>query len=191
VVVTPEVELEAVLRHSVAVIPAALTPGAVVVIPRAGARLAETAVYLTFVLWDAAGVDAPIGRTAVGLDAAVIDAAVALLRFSLTLRRFVSLLLMLLLRGLLMLMLLLCGLLMLLLLLFVLVLLGMLLLLCGLSLLMLLPLLRFALLLTLLLVLCVSKCSGSEKQRQNCSIDNSNSFHGTLPLLQLKCGRDN
>lgn len=92
--VTPEVEPEAVLGYAVAVITAALTPSAVVVIPRTGARLGETTVYLPFVLWDSARVDTPIGRTA-GLDAAVIDAAVGLLRFSLTSRRFVSLLLML------------------------------------------------------------------------------------------------
>ena len=130
--VTPEVEPEAVFRNSVAVIAAALTPSAVVVIPRTGARLGETAAHLPLVLWDAAMVDAPIGRAA-GLDAAVIDAAIALLRFSLTLRRSLSLLLMLLLRVLLLLLLALL----------------LMLLLRGLPLLMLLPLLRFALLLTL------------------------------------------
>jgi hypothetical protein len=103
-------------------------------------------------LRDTAMVDAPIGRAA-GLDAAMIDAAVALLRFSLTLCRFVIL------------MLLLCGLLMLLRGLLMLLLRGLLMLLvCGLRLLMLLPLLRFALLLTLLLVLCKGRGSGPEKQ---------------------------
>ena len=55
--------------------------------------------------------------------------------------------------------------------------------------------LLFALLLLLLLfdlriLLCVGKSGGSEKERQNCYADNSNSFHGRLPLLQLKCNRD-
>ncbi|MGZ4856539.1 MAG: hypothetical protein ACXV96_15095 [Candidatus Angelobacter sp.] len=67
--VTAEVEAEAVIRYTVAVIAAALTPSAVVVIPRTGAGLAETAAHLPLVLWDAALVDAPIGRAG-GLDAA-------------------------------------------------------------------------------------------------------------------------
>jgi len=110
--------------------------------------LAETAAYLSSVLWDAAMVDAPIGR-AIGLDAAVIDAAVARLRFRLRWRRLPGLL-MLWLRGLLML---------------------------WLHGLMLLPRLRFTLFPTLLLVLCVGRGSGSEKQGQNCCADNAGSFH--------------
>jgi len=159
--VTPEVEPEAVFRYAVAVIAAALTPSAVILVPRTGAGLAKTAAHLPLVLWDAAMVDASIGR-AVGLDAAVIDAAVGLLRFGLTLRRFASLL-MLLLRGLLTV------------------------LLCGLPLLMLLPLLRFALLLTLLLVLCRGRNSGSEKQEQNCCADNVSSFHLSVLLIEREC----
>ena len=81
----------------------------------------------------------------------MIGAAVALLRSYLTLRRFVSLLLML--RRLLML------------------------LLCRPRLLMLLSLLRFYLLPTLFLVLSIGTDSGSEKQEQNCGADNAGSFH--------------
>ncbi|MGA2904613.1 MAG: hypothetical protein ABSD98_12320 [Candidatus Korobacteraceae bacterium] len=92
--------------------------------------------YLAFVLWDAAGVDAAVGSLAVGLDAAVIGAAVARLRFCLTRRWPVRL-----------------------------VLLRWLLMLSGLRLLMLLSLLRFTLLLALLLVLCVGggNCSKQEE----------------------------
>ena len=157
--VPPEVATEAVLRHTVAVIAAALSPSAVVVIPRTGARLGETTVHLPFVLWDAAGVDAPIGSLAVCLDASVIGAAVALLRSSLTLRWSVDL------------MRLLSGLLMLLLML------------CGLRLLMLLSLLRFLLPRTLLLVLCVGWGSGSKQQEQNGCADNASSFHLSALLL--------
>ena len=117
-------------------------------------------------LWDAAGVDFPIGNTAVGLDAATIDAAVTLMRVSLMLRRLVDL--------------------MLLLVLFVLVLLlGMLLLLRGLLMLLLwgLPLLRFGLRFTLFLVLCVGWGSSSEQQEQNCHADNAGSFHLSAPPL--------
>jgi hypothetical protein len=144
-VITPEVEPEAVLRNSVAVIAAALTPTAVVVIPRTGARLDETAAHLPLVLWHAAVVDSAISG-AVGLDAAMISAAVGLLR---SLCRFISRLLMLLLCGLRLLMLLL-------LLRFALLLLRLLTLL--------LPLLRFALLLLLLLALCVGRSNGSDKK---------------------------
>jgi hypothetical protein len=192
-VVIAEVEPESVFRYAVAVIAAALAPCAVVVVPGMRARLAETAAYLLLVLWDAAMVDAPIGG-AVGLDAAVISAAVALLRSCLTLRRLVSLplllrwLLTLLLGWLLMLMLLLrwllmrllCGLLM-----------GLpLLMLGGLRLLlMLLPLLRFAVVLTLLVVLHVGSGGGPEKQEQNCCGDNASSFHlYGLPLsARFRC----
>jgi hypothetical protein len=101
-VATSEVQSEAIFRYAVAVITAALTPRAVIVIPRTGARLAKAAAHLPLVLWHAAMMDAPIGRT-IGLDAAVIDAAVRLLRsflahgsagLLLMLRRFVGLLLM-------------------------------------------------------------------------------------------------
>ncbi len=61
---TPEVEPEAVFRNSVAVVAAALLPGAVFVIPRLGARLDEPATHLPLVLWDAAMVDAAIGGAA-------------------------------------------------------------------------------------------------------------------------------
>lgn len=181
--VIAEVEPESVFRYAVAVITAALAPCAVVVVPGMRARLAETAAYLLLVLWDAAMVDAAVGG-AVRLDAAVISAAVALLRSCLTLRRLVSLplmlrwLLMLLLRWLLML--LLCGLLMRL----------PLLMLGGLPLLlMLLPLLRFAVLLTLLVVLHVGSGRGPEKQEQNCCGDNASSFHlYRLPLsARFRC----
>jgi hypothetical protein len=101
-VLTPEVEPEAVFRNSVAVVAAALLPGAVFVIPRTGARLDETAVHLSLVLWDPAMVDAAMGGAG-GLDAAMIDAAEGLLR---SLRRYISRLLMLLLCGFLLLMLL-------------------------------------------------------------------------------------
>jgi hypothetical protein len=114
-------------------------------------------------------VDARMGR-GVGLDAAVIDAAVFLLRFllrlSLRLRPSVSLLLMLL-RGLLML--LLRGLRLLMLLHRLLVLL--------------LRRLRFAVLLTLLPALCEARDSGSEKQEQNCCADKASSFHLSVLLL--------
>jgi len=148
---TPEVEPEAVFGNSVAVVAAALLPGAVFVIPRTGARLDETAAHLPLVLWNAAMVNAAIGG-ARGLDAAMIGAAGALLR---SLRRSISRLLMLLLCGFLLLMLLLCGLL----------------------LLMLLPLLRFAALLFLLLMLCVGRSNGSEKKEQNSRVDKTNWFH--------------
>jgi hypothetical protein len=153
-VVAPEVEPEAVVRNSVAVIAAALTPTAVVVIPRTGARLDETGTHLPLVLGDAARVDAAIGG-AVGLDAAMIDTAKALLR---SLRRSTSRL-----RTLL-----LCGF-RLLLLLLPLLRFGRLLMLwlCRfLLLLLLLPRLRFALLLSLLLALCVGRSNGSEEQTQ-------------------------
>jgi len=161
-VVTPEVEPEAVVRNSVSVIAAALLPGAVVGTPRTGARLSETAMHLSLVLWNAARVDAAIGRFR-GLDAGMIDAAVGLLR---PWRRFTSRLLMLLLCGLRLLTLLRlfgrrCLLLTLLRLLGCRLLLLMLLL-YGLRLLMLLlPLLRFALLLFLLIPLCVARSNGS------------------------------
>ena len=148
---TPEVVPEAIFRNSVAVVAAALLPGAVFVIPRTGARLDETAAHLPLVLWDATMVNAAIGGAA-GLDAAMIGAAEALLR---SLRRSISRLLMLLLRGFLLLMLLLCGLL----------------------LLMLLPLLRLAALLSLLLMLCVGRRNGSEKKEQNSRADKTNWFH--------------
>jgi hypothetical protein len=93
----------------------------------------------------------------------VIGATVALLRSSLTLRRFVSLLLMLLLRGLLMV------------------------LLCRLLLLTLLARLRPALFLTLLLMLCVGRGSGSEKQEENCCTDDASSLHLSVLLLNASC----
>ena len=149
--VPPEVVPEAVFRNSVAVVATALLPSAVIVIPRTGARLDETAVHLPLVLWDAAMVDAAIGGAG-GLDAAMIDAAEGLLR---SLRRSISLLLMLLLGGLRLLMLLVCGLL----------------------LRMLLPLLRFAVLLFLLLMLCVGGSNRSEQKEQNSRVDKTNWFH--------------
>ena len=100
--VTPVIEPEAVFRNSVAVMAAALLPGAVFVIPRTGARLDETAAHLRFVLWDTAMVDTAIGG-AVGLDAAIIGAAEALLQ---SLPWFISQRLLLLLCGFLLLMLL-------------------------------------------------------------------------------------
>ena len=161
IVRSPPVGPEAVFRYAVAVIAAALSPSVVVVIPRLGPRLGETAVHLLFLLWDAAVVDATIGRAG-GLDAAVIGAAVARSRFFLRLHRPLSLLLTLWLRGLLMRLLrglltrLLRGLLMRLLR-------GLLMrLLRGFRLLMLLPWLRFALLLTVFLFLCVGRGRGSE-----------------------------
>jgi hypothetical protein len=153
----------------------------VVFIPRSGARLAETAAHLFLVLRDAARVDSPIGGS-VGLDTAVIGAAVFLLRFlwrlPLRLRRFVSLLPGLLLRRLLplllrrLLMLLRRSLLMLWL--------------CGLRLLMLLRRLRFAMLLTLLLALGVARDSDSEKQEHNCCADEASSFHLSMLLLSAR-----
>jgi len=106
-VIAPEVASEAVFGNPVAVIAAALTSSTVVVIPRTGARLDETAAHLPLVLRDTAGVDTAMGGLS-GPDATVISAAPVLLRFlswlllwlSLRLRWFVSLLLMLLLRGL-------------------------------------------------------------------------------------------
>jgi hypothetical protein len=97
-------------------------------------------------------VDAAIGGAG-RLDAAMIDAAEALLR---SLRRSISRLLMLLLCGFLLRMLLLCGF----------------------RLLMLLPLLRFAALLFLLLMLCVGRSNGPEKKEQKSSADKTNWFHG-------------
>jgi len=94
-VVPSEVVPEAGFRNSVPVVATALLPSAVFVTPRAGARLEETAAHLPLVLWDAAMVDTAIGAAG-GLDAAMIRAAVALLR---SLRRSISLLLMLLLCG--------------------------------------------------------------------------------------------
>jgi hypothetical protein len=166
VVVTPEVEPEAVFRNSVAVIAAALTPAVMFVVPRTGARLAEPAAHLPLVLWDAARVDAAIGRAG-GLDAAMIDAAVGLLR---SLRRFTSPLL---LRYgwflLLMLLSLLRSALLLMLLRRLFLLLT--LLRCGFLLLMLLPLLWSALLPFLLLALCVGRSNGSEEQKQGACAD--------------------
>ena len=78
-VLMPEVEPEAVIGNPVAVVPAALTPGAMFVMPRAGPGVNETFVYLPLVLWDAAMVDATM-RGTIGLDTAVIGAAIALLR---------------------------------------------------------------------------------------------------------------
>ena len=170
-VVIAEVEPESVFRYAIAVIAAALAPCAVVVVPGMRARLAETVVHLFLALWHAAMVDAPMLGT-VGLDAAVISAAVALLRLFLTVRRLPGLAFML--GGLLMLFLrralmrLLCGLLMRL----------RLLMLSGLRLLwMFLSFLRFIMLLALLIVLDVGCSRGSEKQRQNCCGDNVGSFH--------------
>ncbi|MBZ5568380.1 MAG: hypothetical protein LAN64_11085 [Acidobacteriia bacterium] len=122
--------------------------------------------------------------TAVGLDAAVVGAAVDRLRLSLT--RRIRLLLMLLLRRLLTL--LLRRLLMLLLRRLLMLLLRRLLtlLLRWFSLLMLLPRLRFVLLLTLLLLLCVSKGMGSEKQEQYGCADNANSFHLSVLLTSAR-----
>ena len=149
--VTSEVVPEAVFRNSVAVVATALLPCAVIVIPRSGTRLDETAAHLPLVLWDAAMVDAAIGRAG-GLDVAMIGAAEALLR---PLRRSISRLLTLLRCGFLLLMLLLCGL----------------------PLLFLLFLLRSGVLLFLLLTLCVGRSNGSEKKEQNCRADKTNWFH--------------
>jgi len=172
-VLTPEVEPEAVIRNSVAVVAAALLPGTVFAIPRTGARLDETAAHLPLVLWDSAMVDAANGGAG-GLDAAMIGAAEALLR---SLRRFISRLRTLLLCGFRLLLLcgsrllLLCGSRLLLLCGF------RLLLLCGFRLLMLLPLLRFALLLFLWLALCVGRNNASEKKEKNSGTDKTNWFH--------------
>jgi hypothetical protein len=150
--VTSEVVPEAVLRNSVAVVAAALLPSAVIVIPRSGTRLDETAAHLPLVLWDAAMVDTAIGRAG-GLDVAMIGTAEALLR---SLRRSISRLLMLLLCGSLLRMLLLWGLLLLTLLL----------------------LLGFSVLLLLLLTLCVGWSNGSEKKEQDSRADKTKWFHG-------------
>ena len=156
--VTSEVEPEAVVRNSVAVVAASLTPSAVLRAPRTGARLNETAAHLPLVLWDAARVDAAM-RGLGSLDAAMIDAAEGLLR-SRGLRRLIRRLLMLLclLRFALLLMLL-RGLL-----------------------LMLLSLLRFALLFFVLLALCVRRSNGSEEQKQGACADSQFHEHVCLPL---------
>jgi hypothetical protein len=197
-VVTPEVEPEAIIRNSVAVVAATLTPTAVVVIPRSGPRLAETAAHLPLVLWDAARVDTAIGGPA-GLDAAMIDAPVALLR---SWRRFTGLLLTLWLwlcgllllalwlwlRGflLLTLWLWLCGFLLLTLWLWLRGFLLLTLWLCGFLLLMLLPLLGSALLLFLLLALCVDRSNRCEEKTQSPYADSQ--FHRHTSLL-LKIDR--
>jgi hypothetical protein len=131
-----EVESEAIFWNSVAIVPTTLLPGAVLVCPRTGARLEETAAHLPLVLWDAAMVDAAIGGAG-GLDPAMIDAAEGLLR---PLRSSAGWRLMLLLCGSFLLTLLLCGL----------------------HLLMLLPLLWFYLLPFLLLTLSVGRSNGSD-----------------------------
>ena len=79
VVVTPEIHPETVFRYPVAVVASALSPSAVIVIPRMGARLSETGTHLTVVLRDAAVVDASMSR-AVDLNATVIGAPVGRLR---------------------------------------------------------------------------------------------------------------
>jgi len=147
VVVTSEIKIEAVLRYAVTVIAAALTPAAMVVVPRPGARLAKTVAHLRLVLWYAAGVHAAIDGS-VGFDPAMIGAAVSLLLPSLTLGRLISLTLCRLPLGLVLLCLRLWTLL---------------------GLLALLPMLiflflpRFALVLTLLFVLCIPRDAHSKK----------------------------
>ena len=158
VVVASPVAPEAVVGDAVAVIAAPLTPRAVVVAPvrgtRLGAGLVEAAVHLPLVLRDAALVVSSLWVHLIGLDTAVVCAAVGLLLAVLLMLRLCLLVL-------LVLMLRLC----------LLVLLVLMLRLC------LLVLLRFALLLTPLLVLCVGTSSASEKQEQNCCADNASSFH--------------
>jgi hypothetical protein len=98
-VVAPKVKLKAILRNSVAVIAATLAPRAVVVIPRTGARLYESAAHLPLVLWDTARVYAATGGFR-GPDATVIGAARTLLRsLCRSISRSISWRLMLLLRG--------------------------------------------------------------------------------------------
>jgi hypothetical protein len=151
----PEVVPEAIVGNSVAVVTAALSPGSVFVIPRTGARLLETAVYLPLVLRDAARVDTGTGGFG-GLDAAMIGAAVVLLRPR---RRSTGRLRMLLLcrRGLLMLWLRLRWLLMLL------------------------ALLLSVVVPLLLTALCVGRSNGSEEQEQGPCTDRQ--FHRHLRLL--------
>ena len=181
--VSAEVEPEAFLRDSVAVVTAALLLRAVVVVPRTGARLLETGAHLFFVLGDAALVDATVGG-AVRFDPAVIGAAKGRLRPRLTRRRVASFL-MLLASGLLCL-LLTTGLLML----FLRRLLatGLRLLLLG-CLLMLLALLMFlpglpSSFVPLFLLLCVSNRRACQKQEQNCGADDLSHFH----MRYLQCG---
>jgi hypothetical protein len=162
---TSEVELEAVVGNSVAVIAAAPTPAAVLGIPRLGARLDEPAAHLPLVLWDAARVDAAIGG-AVGLHAAMIDAAEGLLRAWRRSRRRLPILWLGGLRLTLLLLLRFARLLMLLR--------------CGCSLLMLLILLRFARLLFVLLALCVGRSNGSEEQTQGPCADSEYHRHAAL-----------
>jgi hypothetical protein len=138
-----------------------------------GARLCETTAHLFLLLWDTAMVNTGMGLT-VGLNAAVVGAAVRRLRPFLMLRRFARLLRVLLRCGLLML--LRCGLLVLLLCGLLMLFLG------GPALLMLLSLLRSALLPALFVVLCVGRGRGSEKQEQNCCSDNARSLHICAPF---------
>jgi hypothetical protein len=154
VVVASPVAPEAVVGDAVAVIAAPLTPRAVVVAPVRGtilgAGLVEAAVHLLLVLRDAALVVSSLWVHLIGLDTAVVCAAVGLL--------VALLLLTLLLLGLLVL---LCGLLMLLLCLLVLLLLMLLPLL-----LMLLPLLPL-----LFMLLCVGRSNGAEEHTQGSCAD--------------------
>jgi hypothetical protein len=60
------------------------------------------------------------------------------------------------------------------------------LLLIGFSLLLRCLLFRWVLFFVLLILLLMSKCSGSEKHKQNCCADDSNAFHESLPRYQLK-----
>jgi len=86
-VVVPEEEPEADVGDPVAVIAAALVPALMFILPRTGARLPESCVYLLLMLWNSAEVNAAVGR-AVELHAAVEGAAIGwlvLLRSSLAL----------------------------------------------------------------------------------------------------------
>lgn len=140
------------------------------VLPRIGARLSKSTVYLSLVLRNTAGVDSTVRRT-VDLHAAVIGAAIGLLRPCLTLCWPGSLLLMHLRCGLRLLMLLrrLC----------------LLMLLSRLRLLMLLRLFRLVLVITLLIVLGIGNGCGSEEQKQNRCDDQAVSFHLVVLLLNF------
>ena len=95
--VPSKVASEAVIRNAITVIASTLTPCLMLVTPRTGARLNEATAHLSLVLRHAAMVNTAVGG-AVVLHAAVISAAISLLRPGLLLRRFGILLLMLLLR---------------------------------------------------------------------------------------------
>src|ERR1019366_7181604 len=79
-VASAEVEAESIVRDAVAVVAAALLPGAVLGRPRTCARLQEAAAHLRLLLRDAAGVNAAKGGRGGRLDAAMVGAAVGRLR---------------------------------------------------------------------------------------------------------------